>query len=269
MAIYTVAMGKGGTTKTTTAAELVAHLARCGRSVRALDSDRQGNLSTRLGITADTEGIEVVAADVLAGRAAAAESVSSPSVPGAVVLAGTHDLDDLDAPVSMLVERMTAAAADVDDLVIDTRPSLHRLTEAALRAADVIVAPCTCEGESFDQVEELAAFLQLRIGGRVIDAIVPARYDGRRVLDREVVALLTEQWPQAVTPPVRETVTVKDAYVAACPVSVHAPRSAVAADYAAVCAAITGTAGPAPEATDTTIHTNAEAAAAAVERTDR
>ena len=43
MTVYTVALPNGGTTKTTTAAEVVAELARCGRRVLAVDVDRQGN----------------------------------------------------------------------------------------------------------------------------------------------------------------------------------------------------------------------------------
>ncbi len=241
MAIYTVAIGKGGAGKSTTAAELVAHLTRAGRTVRALDTDRQGNFSTRLGLGADTEGVEVVAADVLAGQGSPAQAMASPSVPGAWVLPGTLDLDELDDPMDSMVERIRRAAAGVDDLVIDTRPSLHPVTEAALRAADTIVVPCPGEGEAFDQVEELAAFLQLRVGGdQSIGAVVPTCHDARRVLDREVLELLQEKWPDHVTAPIRERVAVKESYVAGQPFSLYAPTSETAADYAAVCAVITG-----------------------------
>ena len=67
MTAYAVALSKGGSTKTTTAAELVAGLARAGRRVVAIDLDQQGNLSTRLGITPQTE-VGGVAADVLTGQ---------------------------------------------------------------------------------------------------------------------------------------------------------------------------------------------------------
>ena len=55
MTVYTLALPKGGTGRTTTAAELVAHLAASGRRVLAIDLDQQGNLSHRLGFTSDTE----------------------------------------------------------------------------------------------------------------------------------------------------------------------------------------------------------------------
>ena len=55
MTVYTVALSKGGSTKTTTAAEIAAALAAAGRRVLAIDLDQQGNLTTRLGLTDDSE----------------------------------------------------------------------------------------------------------------------------------------------------------------------------------------------------------------------
>ena len=96
MTVYVVALSKGGSTKTTTAAELVAALARRGRRVLAVDLDQQGNLTTRLGVGDSTE-VNAVAAEVLTAEATAIEAaVEAPSVPGASVLAGTHDLASLD-----------------------------------------------------------------------------------------------------------------------------------------------------------------------------
>lgn len=73
MTVYCVALSKGGSTKTTTAAGIVAGLARRGRRVLAIDLDQQGNLTTRLGVTDDTE-VSAVAADVLTAEASASEA---------------------------------------------------------------------------------------------------------------------------------------------------------------------------------------------------
>ncbi|MGO4610890.1 ParA family protein, partial [Variovorax sp. 2RAF20] len=82
MTIYAIALSKGGSTKTTTAAELAATLAAAGRRVLAIDLDEQGNLTTRLGVTEDAE-VSGVAADVLIGDATAEEAAfPSPTVPG-------------------------------------------------------------------------------------------------------------------------------------------------------------------------------------------
>lgn len=61
---------------------------------------------------------------------------------------------------------------------------------------------------------------------------MPTRYDGRRLLDREVVAELEASHPGKVTAPIREAVAARDAYTAGMPVSVYVPGSGIAKDYA-------------------------------------
>jgi chromosome partitioning protein len=246
MTIYAVALSKGGSTKTTTAGELVAALARRGRRVLAIDLDQQGNLTTRLGVTDDTE-VSAVAADVLTAEATAPEAaIAAPSVPGASILAGTHDLASLDQRpevITALRDHLPEVAGEWDDVVIDTPPALGLVTLAALAAADVVVAAVACETEAYDQLD------------RLVHWIVPTRYDSRRLLDRDVVDMLSEQHPGRVTVPVREAVAARDAYTSGMPVSVFAPGSGIAADYAAALAPIIGT--PEPVGTSTEQHATA------------
>lgn len=246
MTVYAVALSKGGSTKTTTAAELVAALARRGRRVLAIDLDQQGNLTTRLGVDGDTE-VAAVAADVLTAEANADEAaVPAPSVQGASVLAGTHDLAALDQRpevITALRDHLPQVAGEWDDVVIDTPPALGLVTLAALAAADVVVAAVACETEAYDQLDRLADVIGQRIAPRMkpgqrVHWIVPTRYDARRTHDREVVEALEEAYPGRVTPPVCEGVAAKDAYNSGQPVSVYAPRSRVGREYAAAMAHI-------------------------------
>ncbi|WP_029212128.1 ParA family protein [Arsenicicoccus bolidensis] len=248
MTVYAVALSKGGSTKTTTAAELVAALARRGRRVLAVDLDQQGNFTTRLGVTEDTE-VSAVAVDVLTAEASAPEAaVAAPSVPGASVLAGTHDLADLDhrpEVITALRDHLPEVAGEWDDVVIDTPPALGLVTLAALAAADVVVAAVACETEAYDQLDRLVQVIAQRIAprmkpGQQVHWIVPTRYDARRLLDRDVVDLLSEQHPGRVTSPVREAVAARDAYTSAMPVSVYAPASGIADDYEAALRPIIG-----------------------------
>lgn len=244
MTVYTIAQSKGGTTKTTTAAELVAELTRRGRRVLALDCDQQGNLTTRLGVTRATE-VGAFMADVLTGEATAEEAaIEAPSVPGAHVIAGTQHLAQ--------VEHMPEVAASLrdylptlstwDDIVIDTPPALGVITLAALAAADVVIAPVTCEGEAYEQLDRLARFIAAKVErmrpGQTVHAIIPTRFDARRILDREVVEMLTERYPGRVLPHIREGVVARDSYLSGQPVGVFAPRSGVAQDYAQALAAV-------------------------------
>ena len=77
-------------------------------------------------------------------------------------------------------------------------------------------------------------------------ALSRSRGTDERLLDRDVVDMLTEQHPGRVTTPVREAVAARDAYTSGMPVSVFAPGSPIAADYAAALAPIIGT--PEPDA---------------------
>lgn len=249
MTVYTVALSKGGSAKTATAAELVAALAKQGRRVLAIDLDQQGNLTTRLGITQDTE-VEAVAADLLIGEATAAQAaVPSPSVPGAYVVAGTHDLADVDNQpevITSLRDYLPQLAGEWGeaDVVIDTPPAMGLVTLAALAAADVVVAAVVCSTEAYDQLDRLVAVIDKRVTrmrpGQKIHWIVPALYDRRRLIDREVVDMLSERFPGQVTTPVREAVAVKDSYTDGVPVSIYAPGSGVAEDYAKALAPVVG-----------------------------
>lgn len=193
MTVYVVALSKGGSTKTTTAAELVAGLARAGRRVVGVDLDQQGNLTTRLGVTDDDE-VEAVAADVLTGEATLQEAaVVSTTVPGAWVVAGTDDLTTLDTRPEVLTSlqaHLREISGEWDDVVIDTPPSLGILTLAGLASADVVVASVACEAEAYDQLGRLVQVLETRISrtrikpGQTVHWVIPTKYDPRRLLDR-------------------------------------------------------------------------------------
>ncbi|GAA1250283.1 ParA family protein [Janibacter melonis] len=246
MAIYTVALSKGGSTKTTTAAEIAAELARRGRRVLAIDLDQQGNFSTRLGADDDTE-VVAVASEVMTGDATVREAaVPSPSVPGVDLLVGTYDLAGLDQRpevVTALRDQLPQVAGEWDDVVIDTPPALGLVTLAALAAADVVVAAVACETEAYDQLRRLVSFIDERVArilnpGQQVHWIVPTRYDSRRLLDRDVVEMLNKDHPGRVSSPIREAVAARDAYTSGQPVSVYAPGSGIAQDYAAALAPI-------------------------------
>lgn len=251
MTVYTVALRKGGSTKTTTAAELVAHLAAAGRRVLAVDLDQQGNLSTRLGITAAT----VVAGDsaqLLTGEKEAAEvAVQSPSVAGAHVIIGTQALADAEQLPEVIVglrdylPSITGPGQAWDDVVIDTPPGTGTVTLAALAAADQVIAATAATAEAYEQVAGLAEVISHRVAprlrpGQSIHWIVPAIVDERQRLDREVLDALREEHNGRVTRPIRKGVAARDAYTAGMPVSVYDPSSGVAADYLEAMRQVTG-----------------------------
>lgn len=237
MAIFCVALAKGGSTKTTTAAEIIWHQAHHGRRVLGIDLDQQGNLSTRMGITGDTQ-VTAVSADLITGEATAHEAaVPAPSVPGADIIAGTQALASTEQlpEISASLRDYLPSLETWDDIVIDTPPALGVLTLAALAAATDIIAPVTTSAEAFEQVGRLERFITTRVirlaPTAKITSFIPTRYDGRRLIDREIVEELTTQHGVKVTPTVREGVVAKDSYTSRQPVSGFDPTSGVANDY--------------------------------------
>ncbi|MDO5066369.1 MAG: ParA family protein [Propionibacteriaceae bacterium] len=240
MTIWTVALPKGGSAKTTTAAELVAFLVAQGRKVLAIDACQQGDLGTRLGITDDTP-VDAVTAEVLIGTATITDAaIPSPAVPGADVLVGTRDLQQLHHHPEVLtaLRDILPTLTGWDDVVIDTPPAIDLATLAALAAADQIIVPVVAAGEAFDQIDELQEIVQSRIAPRIhpgqhIDWIIPTQQRAGRCLDADVLTQLHHQWPGRVTPPVREAVAARESYLAGLPLSLYAPSSNIAADYRA------------------------------------
>lgn len=242
MIVITVAVGKGGAGKTATAAELVYQLAGEGYRVLAGDCDGQGNLSTRLGLPLSTGPLGM--ADVLIdGVELAAAATASTSVAGVDVLRGSEDLDAVtpelvsDLMMALRIDLHAAEASQRWDVaVLDTPTTQGPLTLSALVASDLIVATVDSGVEALDQLGLLQARVRSKIARRLnpgaqVDAVVPCKIDQRKVLDRQVLADLSENYGEITTSPVRAAVAVAESYVARQPVGVYAPSSPVAEDY--------------------------------------
>lgn len=240
MTVYVFSLPKGGTGKSSTAAELALRLAARGRRTLAMDLDQQGNYSKRLGILESTP-VEVTAADVLAGRAdPTPENLPNPRE-NVWVAVGASDLTDLEsAGIADLVVALAHTDMSAwDDVVIDTSPSAGVLMQAGLVPADVIIAPVQCAVEAWEQLTRLEKILELKLRrikpGAAVRWIIPTLYDKRRRLDNEVVASLREHHGAKVTrATIRETVLVKDSYNSHQPVSEYDPTAEVTSDVLAV-----------------------------------
>ncbi|MFI8528498.1 ParA family protein [Promicromonospora sukumoe] len=246
MTAYAMCLTKGGTGKSSMAAELVLALARQGRKVLALDLDQQGNLTGRLGITENTP-VDYTAADVLRGEASLADAViPSPRHPNVLVLVGTRELIAVaDYPPPDLVTSLMFALRDfgtgsVDDIVTDLQPAAGRMLDVGLAITDEVIAPVASATEAFDQLKTvemaLASPHMKRLNPNIrLAHIVPTLYDGRRLLDQDIEATLRQQYGDRVTKgTVRESVKVKDSYTAGLTLSEYAPTSEVAADILGV-----------------------------------
>ena len=141
MHVLTVASGKGGVGKTTTAFELAYTLANNGRRVIALDCDPQASLTAFFGVaTPDT------IADVLTGKRMARDALAT-ITPNLSLIGSSGELVGAELTIAARPlkreETLRRAMAGLNDLadivVIDTPPALGLLTLNALVASDGVL----------------------------------------------------------------------------------------------------------------------------------
>jgi chromosome partitioning protein len=148
----TVLSQKGGTGKTTTTRTLVDVLRRLDLRVLAVDMDPQGNLTDYFAVGDDPEP---TLADVLSGRAKAAEAIHSDVLPASIHLAEAELILSGKIGREVTLRRALAEVADDYDLIlVDCPPSLGLLTVNALVAADYALISTEAEYFSLQGVEQ-------------------------------------------------------------------------------------------------------------------
>jgi chromosome partitioning protein len=155
----TVMSQKGGTGKTTTVRTLADVLRRVGLDVLCVDLDPQGNLSDYFDVPADADP---TVADVLAGRAKAADAVHDGVVPANLGLAEAELVLAGKMGREMTLRRALRDLKRRHDLVlIDCPPALGLLTVNALVAADYALISSEAEYFSLQGVEQALEVVEL------------------------------------------------------------------------------------------------------------
>jgi chromosome partitioning protein len=200
--VIAVANQKGGVGKTTTTANLGAALARQDRRVLLVDMDPQGNLTSAVGISKQTE--QTVAEALLDHRA---------PLPTVKVANGVGRLDVAPATLALataeaalmnklgreqrLRDQLARNALDYDVVLIDTPPSLGLLTINALVAADRVLIPTEARFfalQGLQMIEEsVEEVLYLNPKLRVI-GILLSKLDRRLREEKQVAEYLRERW---------------------------------------------------------------------------
>ena len=205
--IIAVANQKGGVGKTTTAVNLSAALALCGKKVLLADVDPQGHATTSCGIGKKTLGATVY--EVLIGEAKIGDAIvrtpdGKPDVlPATVDLAGAElELTSLDSREFRLRNALNLVRGDYDYIIIDSPPALGLLNLNGLVAADAVLVPLQTEFFALDGLSQLMATIRLvRRGPNPaldLEGVLLTMYNSQLNLTNQVAAEVKKFFPHKV-----------------------------------------------------------------------
>ncbi len=158
--IIALANQKGGVGKTTTAINLSASLARCGKKVLLIDADPQANASSGLGV--DIRELDASIYECLVNNIDPHEAVITTEVENLSLIPSHIDLVGAEIEMLNIADResllkriLTQLRSEYDYILIDCSPSLGLITVNALTAADSVIIPVQCEFFALEGIAKL------------------------------------------------------------------------------------------------------------------
>lgn len=237
--VIAVAIQKGGTGKTTTAAALATAAAYKGNKALAIDLDPQGNLTFALAAdaTADTGS----SYELLEGKPATDViqriTANLHAIPASLAL---QTITTEKGSARRLERAIEAIRRQYDIIIIDTPPTAGELQYNALQAADGLVIPLQADIfnlQSLYQIVETARALQDSNQALQILGYVLTQHDGRSTIARSMQATIQAQADRigvSYLGAIRKAVAVQEAAALQQSLFDYAPKSKPAVDYLAL-----------------------------------
>lgn len=233
-AVITVAIQKGGTGKTSTAAALAQAAAHTGKKVLAIDLDAQGNLSFALGVTgAHLGSYELINGADLKGVIVTNEQ-NIDVVPASWNLA---TLETYPGSARRLQNAIEPIKRKYDLIIIDTPPNAGELQYNALQASTGLIIPLAADAynaQAMQQIIDTASAIMQSNPKLKIKGVVFTNYDGRSTLAKQMREMLEDNAKRngvKVLGTIRSGIAVKEAAALQLSLFDYAPKSKPAIDY--------------------------------------
>jgi len=243
---------KGGTGKSTTAANLGIGLARQGKRVLIIDADSQNSLTISLGIL-ESNKLPVTLATVMSNIINETEFTPTDGIvrhaEGVDLLPANNSLARIELDLaSLLVGRDTvlrqyieAVTPLYDYVIVDTAPTLGLLTVNALAAADNVIIPVTpkfLDAKGLELLLKTISQIKRQINPNLeIGGILLTMVEKRANFTREIISLIESAYGGKIhifSEHIPRSIRVAETSAHSKSIFMHDPKGNAAAAYAAL-----------------------------------
>lgn len=232
--VLSIAIQKGGTGKTSTAAALVNAAAYNGQRVLAIDLDPQGQFSYTLSADTTAPG----SFEMITG-----EPYIIQTVDGVDVICASWNLSTITSSkgsARRLQRALQPLKSKYDLIITDTPPTVGELQYNALQASEKLIIPLQAtiyDLQSLYQITDTARQIQQTNENLTIAGFVLTQYDGRSTIAkamRDNIIAAADDLRVPYLGEIRRAVAVQEAAALQMSLFKYAPKSKPAQDYMAL-----------------------------------